>query len=171
MSPLPNVLWWLRPTRPTSLTLFFSLAGWADLKSNSFLRVFINSVWRWTGRQCVAIKSGGGGGFVLCRLWGRGEGFVWSRLLLGKGSPLHFLVCEDGLCKDVGCKQVWRGDQVEAISYSKVSKTNQNPSYPTWPLPSSTYPNNCQHLFHSTTHVIRVTFSGGISRFQCASPD
>ena len=36
--------------------------------------------------------------------------------------------------------------------------------YPTWPLPSSTYPNNCQHLFPKTTHVIRVAFSGGVTR-------
>ena len=38
--------------------------------------------------------------------------------------------------------------------------------FPTWPLPSSTYPNNCQHIFPSTTHVIRVAFSGGVTRFQ-----
>ena len=38
--------------------------------------------------------------------------------------------------------------------------------YPGWPKPSPMYPNNCQYLFPSTTHVIRVTFSGGVSRFQ-----
>jgi len=45
-----------------------------------------------------------------------------------------------------------------------VNQFNEGTSYPTWPLPSSTYPNNCQHLFPSTTHIVRVTFSGGVTR-------
>jgi len=45
-----------------------------------------------------------------------------------------------------------------------VAKFEEGTRYPTWPLPSSTYPNNCQHLFPKTTHVIRVTFSGGVTR-------
>jgi len=36
--------------------------------------------------------------------------------------------------------------------------------YPGYPKRSLKYPNDCQYLFPSTTHVIRVTFSGGISR-------
>merc|ERR1719430_193654 len=35
--------------------------------------------------------------------------------------------------------------------------------YPLWPLPSSTYPNSCESLYPSTTHVIRAAFSGGIT--------
>ena len=38
------------------------------------------------------------------------------------------------------------------------------PRYPTWPLPSSVYPNSCAYIFPSTTHVVRVAFSGGITR-------
>ena len=38
------------------------------------------------------------------------------------------------------------------------------PRYPTWPLPSSVYPNSCSSIFPSTTHVVRVAFSGGITR-------
>jgi len=45
-----------------------------------------------------------------------------------------------------------------------VNKFEEGSSYPTWPLPSSTYPNNCQHLFPSTSHIIRVAFSGGVTR-------
>jgi len=45
-----------------------------------------------------------------------------------------------------------------------VAKYEEGTRYPTWPLPSSTYPNNCEHLFPKTTHVIRVTFSGGVTR-------
>jgi len=30
-----------------------------------------------------------------------------------------------------------------------------------WPLPSRTFPNSCKDLFPSTTHVVRMAFSGG----------
>jgi len=35
--------------------------------------------------------------------------------------------------------------------------------YPHWPLPSNVYPNDCVSVFDETTHVLRVTFSGGIT--------
>ena len=34
---------------------------------------------------------------------------------------------------------------------------------PTWPLPSSTYPNHCGSLYPATSHVLRATFSGGVT--------
>ena len=34
---------------------------------------------------------------------------------------------------------------------------------PTWPLPSSIYPNNCGSLYPNTSHVLRATFSGGVT--------
>jgi len=45
-----------------------------------------------------------------------------------------------------------------------VNDFDEGDRYPTWPLPSSTYPNNCQSLFPSTSHIIRVGFSGGVTR-------
>jgi len=45
-----------------------------------------------------------------------------------------------------------------------VKNFDEGNRYPTWPLPSSTYPNNCQSLFPSTSHIIRVAFSGGVTR-------
>merc|ERR1712032_676186 len=45
-----------------------------------------------------------------------------------------------------------------------VSRLEEGDRYPGWPNRSRIYPNNCQELFESTTHVIRVTFSGGVSR-------
>ena len=42
--------------------------------------------------------------------------------------------------------------------------------YPSWPLPSSTYPNNCQSIFPSTSHIIRVGFSGGVTRSPFSFP-
>ena len=34
---------------------------------------------------------------------------------------------------------------------------------PSWPLPSSTYPNHCSSLHPDTSHVVRATFSGGVT--------
>ena len=34
---------------------------------------------------------------------------------------------------------------------------------PTWPLPSSVYPNHCGALYPTTSHVLRATFSGGVT--------
>ena len=34
---------------------------------------------------------------------------------------------------------------------------------PTWPLASSVYPNNCGSLYPTTSHVVRATFSGGVT--------
>jgi hypothetical protein len=48
-----------------------------------------------------------------------------------------------------------------------VADWEEGARYPTWPLPSSTYPNNCQSLFASTSHVVRVAFSGGVTRSPC----
>jgi len=45
-----------------------------------------------------------------------------------------------------------------------VNEFDEGNRYPTWPLPSSTYPNNCQSIFPSTSHIIRVAFSGGVTR-------
>jgi len=45
-----------------------------------------------------------------------------------------------------------------------VNDFDEGDRYPTWPLPSSSYPNNCQSLFPSTSHIIRVGFSGGVTR-------
>jgi len=45
-----------------------------------------------------------------------------------------------------------------------VKDFDEGDRYPTWPLPSSTYPNNCQSIFPSTSHIIRVAFSGGVTR-------
>ena len=43
-------------------------------------------------------------------------------------------------------------------------RTNpENFTAPTWPLPSSVYPNNCGSLYPSTSHVVRATFSGGVT--------
>jgi len=39
----------------------------------------------------------------------------------------------------------------------------EDPHYPLWPLPSNVYPNDCVTLFEATSHVLRVTFSGGIT--------
>jgi len=45
-----------------------------------------------------------------------------------------------------------------------VQDFDEGDRYPSWPLPSSTYPNNCQSIFPSTSHIIRVGFSGGVTR-------
>jgi len=44
-----------------------------------------------------------------------------------------------------------------------VATNPENFRSPTWPLPSSTFPNDCSSLFPSTTHVMRATFSGGVT--------
>lgn len=44
-----------------------------------------------------------------------------------------------------------------------VSEFSEGTHYPHWPLPSPTYPNTCEKLFPSTTHVIRMAFSGGVT--------
>lgn len=44
-----------------------------------------------------------------------------------------------------------------------VSVFSEGNKYPLWPLPSSVYPNTCENLFPSTTHIIRMGFSGGVS--------
>jgi len=52
------------------------------------------------------------------------------------------------------------------LSYARmwdVSEFSEGTHYPLWPLPSSTYPNTCEVLFPSTTHVVRMAFSGGIT--------
>ena len=52
------------------------------------------------------------------------------------------------------------------LSYARmwdVSEFSEGTHYPMWPLPSSTYPNTCEVLYPSTTHVIRMAFSGGIT--------
>ena len=52
------------------------------------------------------------------------------------------------------------------LTYSRmwdVSVFSEGTRYPTWPLPSMVYPNTCEVLYPSTTHVIRMAFSGGIS--------
>ena len=44
-----------------------------------------------------------------------------------------------------------------------VSKFSEGTHYPTWPLPSGTYPNTCEYTFPNTTHVVRMAFSGGVT--------
>ena len=57
-------------------------------------------------------------------------------------------------------------DSSVRLSYARmwdVSQFSEGTHYPTWPLPSSTYPNTCEALYPSTTHIIRMAFSGGIT--------
>lgn len=57
-------------------------------------------------------------------------------------------------------------DSSVRLSYARmwgVSEFEEGTRYPTWPLPSSIYPNTCEVTFPSTTHVIRMAFSGGIT--------
>ena len=96
VSPLRNVLWWFLPTRRTRWTPSFSSARW-EIKLN-LRRVFIDSVWRWSGRHCLAVEGWGGGGVGLWRVGGRAHGLLWPQLLITGWSSLHFVVCEDGLC-------------------------------------------------------------------------
>jgi len=52
------------------------------------------------------------------------------------------------------------------LSYARmwdVSDFEEGTHYPLWPLPSGTYPNTCKVLYPSTSHVIRMAFSGGIT--------
>ena len=52
------------------------------------------------------------------------------------------------------------------LSYARmwdVSEFSEGTHYPHWPLPSQVYPNTCEVLFPSTTHVIRMAFSGGVT--------
>lgn len=42
-----------------------------------------------------------------------------------------------------------------------VKQHSESFRHPTWPLPSQTYPNSCTDLFPSTSHVVRMAFSGG----------
>ena len=52
------------------------------------------------------------------------------------------------------------------LSYARmwaVSEFSEGTHYPTWPLPSFIYPNTCEILFPSTTHIIRMAFSGGVT--------
>jgi len=52
------------------------------------------------------------------------------------------------------------------LVYAKMWSIKELPEsqrYLQWPLPSSIYPNSCESLFSSTTHVIRLAFSGGIT--------
>merc|ERR1719154_464384 len=57
-------------------------------------------------------------------------------------------------------------DSSVRLAYARmwdVQDFSEGNGYPNSPLPSSTYPNTCQVLFPSTTHVIRMAFSGGVT--------
>jgi len=57
-------------------------------------------------------------------------------------------------------------DSSVRLAYSRMWSVNdysEGTHYPNWPLPSSVYPNTCEQLYPSTTHIIRMAFSGGIT--------
>ena len=52
------------------------------------------------------------------------------------------------------------------LTSAKLWSVETNPEdfpAPSWPLPSSVYPNHCGALYPSTSHVVRATFSGGVT--------
>jgi len=81
------------------------------------------------------------------------------------------LVAPDGEMDAVGLTYEDEGDMNYVmssvrLSYARmwdVSEFSEGTQYPLWPLPSQVYPNTCEVLFPSTTHVIRMAFSGGVT--------
>lgn len=87
------------------------------------------------------------------------------------------IVTEEGLVSATGISYSNPGDMNYLTSTVRMVRADlwdvetipENFTHPLWPLPSSVYPNNCGKLFDTTTHVLRATFSGGVTTDGIAS--